>query len=386
LRPSFLGLIPTRACNLACDYCAFQAAGDSVQVMDLALARDAVDWYIGQVARAGQPLAEVHFFGGEPFCAPDVIDLAYHAARASAAAAGCTVRFEVATNGTFGEDRCRWVADSFDAVVLSLDGPADIQDQQRHRQGGQGSFEAVVRSARILSTGAAELAIRACVTAGTAVRMPAIAAWLCQEFRPTSVCFEPVQPSAASDAAGLFPPDAWTFASLYVQAAQVLEAHGVEPVYAAADIHTRRGSFCPVGQDVAIVSPDGTVAACYLLEHEWQARGLDLALGRFENGVPILDASRVAAARSLGVWRSPSCARCFCRWHCAGGCPVNHVLPGTPGDYDRLCIQTRLLTARGILHALERDDLVRHLIQERNALETMAWQASDAIADVRVSA
>jgi uncharacterized protein len=384
--PAFLGLIPTRGCNLACQYCGFLAPGGAEQIMDLALARDAIAWYLGLVARAGQRAAEVHFFGGEPFCAEEVIDFAYHSARLAAAEAGCTIRFEVATNGTFGQERCRWVADSLDSVILSLDGPADIHDRQRPRQGGQGSLDAVLRSARILSTGAAELSFRVCVTADTVTRMPDIAAWLCRDFRPVSVCFEPVQPSAPSEAAGLCPPDPWAFAWGYFQAADILEAHGVEPVYAAADIRTRRASFCPVGQDVAIVSPDGAVAACYLLPQDWEARELDLTLGHIEAGSARLDAGRIAAARDLSVWSKPLCARCFCRWHCAGGCHVNHALSTTPGDYDRLCLQTRLIALRNLLHTLDRDDLLRDLFRERQALEAMARRPSDAIADLEVAA
>jgi len=124
--------------------------------MDPRLARTAIDWYLELVA-GGSATAQVHFFGGEPFCAPEVVEFAVHYARLKAAQVGCTVSFEVSTNGTLDEERCRWVADTLDSVLLSLDGPADMHDRQRARRGGQGSFEAVVRSARILSEGSAEL-------------------------------------------------------------------------------------------------------------------------------------------------------------------------------------------------------------------------------------
>jgi uncharacterized protein len=386
LLPAFLGLIPTRGCNLACRYCGFQALSGSEERMDPALARAAAEWYVDQVARAGQQVAEVHFFGGEPFCAPEVIDVAYHSARLAAARAGVTIRFEVATNGTFDVRRCQWAAESLDSIVLSLDGPAAIHDGQRPRAGGRGSFDAVWQSAQILSSGTAELSIRSCVTADTVAHLPDIAAWLCHDLRPASVCLEPVQPSPLSEAAGLLPPDPWEFARQYVLAAAILEAHGVEPVYAPADVRTRRGSLCPVGQDVVIVSPDGTLAACYLLRHEWEARRLDLVLGRLTPQLICLDDERVAAVRRLGVWSRPLCTHCFCRWHCAGGCHVHHVTSDVPGDYDRLCIQARLIAARNLLHLLERDDLVRPLFEERGALERLACQPSDAVTAVQVSA
>jgi uncharacterized protein len=349
--------------------------------MDLGLARDALTWYLDLVAGSGARTAGIHFFGGEPFCAEEVVQFAFHFARLKAAQIGCSVRFEVATNGTFDEELCRWAADSLDDIVLSLDGPAEIQDRYRHRKGGQGSFESVARSARILSEGRANLSFRVCVTEETVGSLSQIAAWLCQDFRPVAVCFEPVQPTAQSRAAGLAPPGPWDFGRNFVRAARVLEAHGVEAVYAAANIRARRVSFCPVGRDVPIVSPDGSVAGCYLLAKDWEARGLDMRLGVVDGGSVRLDERAIAAVRELNVWNKPFCARCFCKWHCAGGCHVNHPLPGTPGAYDRLCIQTRIITLCNVLQAMGREDLTSALLDDTEALSRAMLQASDAMAD-----
>ena len=388
LMPAFLGLIPTRGCNLACAYCGFVPAGEPTGAMPLPLVRDAVEWYLDLVGRAGMQTAEVHFFGGEPFCAEEVIDVAYHAARLKAAQVGCTVRFEVVTNGAFSEERCRWAADSLDVVILSLDGPATVHDQHRRRRDGRGSFEQVARSARILSQGAAELAFRVCVTEETVETqgLPEIAAWLLQEFRPVSVCFEPLQPTAQSEAAGLSPPDGWAFARGFIQAARILEASGVVPVYTAADIQARRVSFCPVGQDVTIVSPDGTVNACYLLRRDWEAQGLDLRLGSMGNGTVHLDAGAVETTRNLNVWNKPACAGCFCKWHCAGGCHVNHRLAPTPGAYDRQCIQTRIIALRNVLKALGCEGQMSEMLGSPELLARTVLQPSDRLAEVRLAA
>lgn len=382
--PAFLGLIPTRGCNLGCSYCGFLMAEAPDSVMDLELARNAIDWYLQLTGENGARTAEIHFFGGEPFCATEVLDFAFHYARLKASEAGRTVRFEIATNGTFVEARCRWAADSLDSIILSLDGPADIQDLHRPRRDGSPSFDRVSRSASILSAGAAELSVRVCVTADTVERLPAIAGWLGQDFRPVSVGFEPLQPSVPSRAAGLEPPDPWTFAQKYCEAAWILEAHGVEPVYAAADIGTRRVTFCPVGQDVPIVSPDGTIAACYLLARDWEEKGLDLRLGKLDGGDVFLDGAAVAAARGLNVLAEPRCSGCFCKWHCAGGCHVNHMLPDSHDGYDRLCIQTRILALRNILKETGRDDLMVDLLADRQALERAALQESDDLVSVEL--
>ncbi len=382
--PSFLGLLPTRGCNLACRYCGFAVGEEPQQRMSLELARDAVNWYLDTVQRAGGKHAEIHFFGGEPFYAPEVVDFAVHLGRTRAREAGLTVRFEVATNGVFDERRCRWIADNLDAVVLSLDGPPDVQALHRPYRDGRSSAEVVERTAEMLSEGPAALYLRACVTDATVERMPEIAAWFCERFRPAGVCFEPLQPPTPPARAPFEPPDPWAFGRAFVLAARILEAHGIEAVYAAADIHTRRTSFCPVGQDTAIVSPDGTISACYLLPRDWEMRGLDLRLGRIAGGQVHLDRAAVAAARALNVYNKPHCARCFCRWHCAGGCHVNHGPTGPNGAYDRLCIQTRLIALRNLLQALDQEPLFDAWLQDPSAVKRAILQPSDRLLDVEV--
>jgi len=348
--------------------------------MDLELARDAVEWYMDLVQ--GTDDVEIHFFGGEPFYAPEVLDLAVHLARLRAQDRGSTVRFETATNGAFGEARCRWAADHLDTLVLSLDGPPDIHDAHRPYKDGRGSYRTVDRSARILSEGACDLYLRSCVTDETVHRMPEIAAWFCENYGPQGVSFEPVQPMETPSGMSFAPPEPFAFARHFFQAAEILERYGIEPVYASADIHTQRVSFCPVGQDAVIVSPDGSIDACYLLEQEWQARGMDLHLGTIAGrGHVQVDPEAIAATRRLNVWNKPACAKCFCRWHCAGGCHVNHPLPDAPGNYDRLCYQTRLIAARNLLQAMGRHDLTRQLAQDDDAMQRLAAQPSDLLVE-----
>ena len=49
--------------------------------------------------------------------------------------------------------------------------------------------------------------------------------------------------------------------------------------------------------------------------------------------------------------------------------------------YDRLCLQTRVITLRNILRAMGREDLIWTVLNDDRALERMAWQRSDALVD-----
>ncbi|NDJ85447.1 MAG: radical SAM protein [Chloroflexi bacterium] len=384
LIPSALGILSTRACNLACRYCGFLPETGQ-QHMPPSLARDAVNWYMDTVATHDIAHAEIHFFGGEPFCAEDVVEVAVHLGRRRATEIGCSLRFEVATNGTFSEARCHWVADNIDTVILSFDGTPDIHNKHRPRRDLSGSYDAVHRNALILAEGNAALSIRACITDETVTKMPELAAWFCETFHPEAIGFETLQPTQWSQAADLHPPDALAFARNFMRAAEICAEYGVQTAYAASNISAKQVTFCPVGKDFVIIAPDGTLSACYLRRYEWEAKNMDLAFGRFDARTGAhFDLDHVAFARSLNVHNKPLCDGCFNKWHCAGGCHVNHSLGTQPGDYDRLCVQSRLITLYNILKALDQVALLEDVFDDAAALQRMLLQPSDRIDRVEV--
>jgi uncharacterized protein len=380
LDPRFLGLIPTRGCNLACRYCNFAAGTASRQQMSPQIVKGAIDWYLPLKRERGHRRAEIHFFGGEPFAASEVIDLAVPYARQRAGELGIRVAFEVATNGVFSEARAAWVGSYFDTVILSFDGFAETQNAHRPFAGGQGTAAVVARSAHILSESSADLYLRACVTDQTVTQMPAIARWFCETFRPTGVCFEPLHLSVEARQAGLIPPDPWDFAHFFMEAEKVLSDFGLRAIHASADIDAQRVSFCPAGEDTVIVTPDGVINSCYLLAKEWEAKGLDLWLGRLdEHGAVMLAGDDIARAREYTVWRKPACADCFCRWHCAGGCHVNHPRHDRSKAYDDRCIETRAISLFRLLHRLDQPALAARLASDRDALRRAVLSPDDLL-------
>ncbi len=379
-KPLFLGLIPTRGCNMACRYCDFAAPKNSSPVMSLSLARAAVMAYFHLLGETGETQAAIHFFGGEPFWADEVIHFVVPFAAATAASHGITVHFEATSNGLYNENRCRWIADHFHTLVLSLDGPADVQNYQRPALNGRQVDEIITRNARILSQGNVNLIVRVCVTAATVTRLPEIAHWLSQEFQPSAVCWETLIASPLALAAGLVPPDPWQFALQFNAAATILESQGIQTILSTADISANRLTFCPVGQDALIVTPEGQINACYLLERDWQRQDLDLRLGYLDEQQNrfVLDPQAVRHARQLNVTQKPFCTNCLCRFHCAGGCHVNHT-PG--GPHDPLCIQTRLITIASLLRQLNQPELAVAWLSAQAADHATTWQMSDYLVD-----
>ena len=374
--PFFLGLIPTRGCNMGCPYCDFSAPKTSSESMDLNLARESINMYMDIMAENGHKEAEVHFFGGEPFYAEDVVHFVVAYATMRAQELGLHVRFEATSNGLYNSTRANWVADYFDTVVLSLDGPDYIQDHNRPGLNGKSVFEAVTRTAKIFSERSIELILRTCVTSDSVHLLPEMAEWFARDFRPSTWCVETLTESPLNEAAGLNLPDPWEFAKYFDIAARILEPYGIELVNSTTDVRQIQHTFCPVSRDAMIVSPDGSVDACYLLKKDWSRNGLNMRYGHIHvpgvtepqgdlpkyqnsgfisldsigvsNGVATLateatleiDEEALAGIRDLNVYNRSLCDDCMCRYHCAGGCHVNHDTSRKPGDFDNLCVHT----------------------------------------------
>ena len=381
LQPVFLGILPTRACNLACVYCDFGASNALTSCMDFQTATAAVDWMAGYVKSLGWNTLNIHFFGGEPFFAGDVVDVVVHRARAVASRLGLLPHFEVTTNGVFDEERARFVAEYFDTVVLSFDGFKEIHDRHRPCHNTLGSFDIVARTAQILSQSSVELCFRLCVTQESVFQLEQIAQWFCETFQPSVINVETLQPTPESDAAGLNPPNPYDFAVHYVKANRIVEGFGIKAIYASTSTDVPRQSFCPVGKDALIVSPDGRVSGCYLPPHEWKKRGLNFDVGRLSpDGTMQVDDAAITRLRRI-VTEKPRCERCFCRWTCAGGCHVNHSYPGCSSKYNNFCIQTRIITACLHLKDLGFEQVADTLLDSRTAMESLALQPSDRLED-----
>jgi len=377
--PYFLGLIPTRLCNLSCLYCDFAGSRQPGSIMKLTTAQEAIEAYFQLARQSDLQEVEVHFFGGEPFFAENVVHFAVAYAESRAQELGLRVRFEATSNGVYNPERCRWIADYFDTIVLSLDGPEDIQEGQRPAKNGRKTAQTVIRNARILSEGPVELVIRSCVTQATVNRLPEIASWIASEFIPSTVCFEALTPSILSKKAGLYPPDPWDFARNFILASDILEEAGIETALSTVVLHNLRTSFCPVGQDALIISPDGSIDACYLMQDDWKRAGLDMHLGWLKDGKFQIDPKAVRRVRNNSVYDKPLCTACLCHYHCAGGCHINHSVAHSGGAYDSLCLQTRLITIASLLKRLGQDSLMHTWLDDRRALEISAWQSTDLL-------
>ena len=377
INPGFLGIIPTRDCNGACRYCDFGANHSSNIVLSYAQAIAGVDWYANNLLENSRKLFKVHFFGGEPMIAPDVVEVVIHRARKIASENNLIPGFGISTNGQYSSSWACFLGRYFDTVTLSFDGPEHIHNLHRPTKKGTGSFVCAERTAKEISKLPAQLSLRVCISSKNVDLMEEITEWFCDSFFPSCINFEALKPVKSCAEYGINRPDPYIFARNFIKSRQIAESYGIECVYATDLGDKPVFSSCPVGNDAVIIAPDGQICSCYLQPERWQEFGLDFSVGTVDaEGNIYVDKINMQNIHDF-VTDKKRCDRCFCQWNCAGGCFVR----GHNNEYDSFCIQSRIITVCSLLESLGFSHLSAKLLSDPVALKEISLQPTDILCD-----
>jgi uncharacterized protein len=321
--PQSISLNVSSSCNLTCGYC-YAARGNfggaQPAPMEWATARAAIDRLIAD-ADPGAPLT-IGFLGGEPFVNRRLIHSAVAHAMSEGMRHRLDIRFSVTTNGTLLEPAdIALVREHPFAVTISLDGTADVQDRQRPRHSGGGSWQAVVdRIAPLLAVpGKAKIAARATITRDN-LDIPTPLETLAALGFP-EVGFSPLRVGPAGS--GVLRDADWPdyLAAMIAASRQELDRlrRGL-PIrltnLAIALKQLHRGAAspypCGAGGGYFSVAADGRWYACHrAIGQEAYALGSNTALDA---------ARRRKFVLNRHVHAQPECRSCWARYLCSGGC------------------------------------------------------------------
>ena len=138
-----IGLFLAQECNMRCVYCygnAGEYAGGGL--MDEATAFRAVDWLLENSGSAKR--VNIGFFGGEPLLNFPLMRKIVPHARQKASEAGKEMRFGMTTNGSLLTDEViAFIRDEKINLLVSFDGPPEIQNRQRPFKDGSGSYDRI---------------------------------------------------------------------------------------------------------------------------------------------------------------------------------------------------------------------------------------------------
>ena len=140
------------ACNLHCAYCFFLKKGELYPGSDFRMSDEVHEAYIRQLLEGHRvPQVTVAWQGGEPtLMGLDFYRRSIELQR-KYQKPGTRIENTFQTNGILLDDEwCRFFHENNFLIGLSLDGPKELHDFYRKDKGGHGTFDRVVRAARLL--------------------------------------------------------------------------------------------------------------------------------------------------------------------------------------------------------------------------------------------
>ena len=320
--PHEVTLFPTSRCNLRCRYCYADAGRKSID-MPWNVAQAAIDLVATNAGLMGLRKFGVGFHGGgEPTVAWETVVHCTEYARAKAQEKGLEVDVYAATNGLLSDAKLQFIVEHFSTANISLDGPPDVQDYNRPRAGGGGSYAQVSRSMKFFDAHRFFYGIRATITAGTAGRMAETVRWIMSQFRPGYLHLEPAWLCGRCTTTGETPPADDVFAENFLKAVEAGRELGIDVHYSGARLDVLTSKFCAAPGDGFTMLPEGIVTSCFEVSEPSDARADIFHYGRYDaaTGTIVFDSQRIAALQAMSVDNLPFCGNCFCKWHCAGDC------------------------------------------------------------------
>lgn len=355
--PTSVSLFLTNDCTLRCRYC-YADGGMNKRHMPWEMVDGILTSVVKNAVRLQRSRISVHFHGGGDVSAawPLVVRTRERLHDLTTShQIECTT--SVGLNGILNSEQQRWVVDNIDSATVSVDGPPVIHDSQRPFPNGQSSFPAVHKTLKAFDAAHFPYAIRTTVTAEGVNRLSNIISFFCDTFEAKNIKCEPMYPRGRGLQPSLHAPDAELFVRQFRKARSIARKAGRVLTYSGARLDVLTNVFCQAAGDSCAVTPEGWVTSCYEVLDPGDPFAEVFFYGRFNPELQKfeIDEERRKRLSDLSVLNKPFCSRCFCRWHCAGDCPVKSLhAERTPGNSvpDR-CYISRELTKDQLVEAVE---------------------------------
>lgn len=337
----------TQVCNLHCKYCA--AGGDGTYGDPIK--RIAVEKTIPQVfsfidrVPADQSF-QINFFGGEPLLYPDGIRILAEAAAAYAEEKKVKIFFHVITNGTLiDEARLQLLVDLKASVSVSLDGPAEMNDQRRPGKGGKPSTHLVLEGLKKLSAVKDQLG----GLSVSGVFAKGIDLTEVYRFYRTlgvdsyGLNYDVYDRDPEASAAFVKEMERVAFLAYNLGGeTELRKINYFSTIFDILDSQTKVRNHCEAGKTSFTADSNNNVYAC-----PWQVGDTKELVGQGS----MLFQNRLAEYQNP-LTDKTSCQDCWARYLCGGGCMVSHqAATGNRHKVDELfCERTRQVAAIALMY------------------------------------
>lgn len=331
--PTSVTILPTAGCNFRCKYC-YASSGDERQQhgrrhIDPSVAHAAVRLVIDNACQIGVDTCFLSFRGGgEPLTVWRLLAeiVANGRAYANQRSPKLGLSVSLITNGYLRPEVIDWVAASVDSVMVSLDGPADIQNDQRPLANGSPTFDKVIAAIKELDRrGVPEIKAHATVSSRYVERMPEIVNFVCQHLPVQQYYLAPVVTEGRCLETGCSQPNLRVFAEGMRAAREVAASFGKQAISSLPDqvFSDVRRQYCEANRPGFTVTPDGLVTSCQVVMDSSDPRSSVFHYGAWDAGAEAFrfDAEAIERLRSRDLNSLAQCRDCFAKYQCVGGCP-----------------------------------------------------------------
>ena len=355
--PTSVSLFLTSNCTLRCRYC-YAEGGKSTAQMPWDMISGVLDEVLENVLSAKLSHMTVHFHGGGDVSAAWLLFVrAREYLGEITEPRGIAIRTSVGTNGMLNREQQKWVIRNIENATISIDGPPDIQDFQRPRPDGGPSFPMVSDTIRAFDEAGYPYGIRSTVTAESVFHLDEIVSYFCKHFGTRRIKVEPMYPRGRGVDSQVRPPDAVAFVENFRKARAIARDAGRDLEYSGVRLGTLTNVFCQAAGESCGVTPDGWITGCYEVLNPTDPLAGRFFYGHYDRRLKrlVVDDEKRKRLFDLSVENKPFCAKCFCKWHCAGDCPAKSSQSGEmfSSDAPDRCYINRELTKDRLVEVLD---------------------------------
>lgn len=316
-------------CNLACKYC-FASQGDyggvKRELMSFDVAKRAVDFLISM--SGPRQHCEIDFFGGEPLLNWDVVKQTVEYIESIQAQHNKIFKLTLTTNGVLlTQDKIDYVNEHNMSLVLSIDGREEVHNRMRPSAGGTDTYKTVAKNLvnAVKQRDGREYYVRGTYTHNNLDFVKDVMAMSDLGFEHLSM--EPVVGKEGEyvlrdEDLPILEKEYEKLADLYLQRQKDGWGEKFNFFHFRMDLYrgpcmAKRLRGCGAGHEYMAVVPNGDIYPC----HQFVGRD-GYVLGNVYEGLKNFDIPR--EFRNTHVFTKPTCAACWAKFFCSGGCHANN--------------------------------------------------------------
>jgi len=226
----------------------------------------------------------------------------------------------IATNGILEDTQVIWIADNFNMIGLSCDGPPDIHNRQRPLNNNYPTFSHVQKTASILVEKQCPFTIRTTITPESVSRQSEIIAFLNQYLFASQFRFEPVYLVDYGNGGQKYAED---FVHYYILAQAEAKKRSCLLSYSGSRPEETHGSYCDVLRNVLRLTPEGNATNCFCSFGGESKTNLQNIIGWYDEikDEYLIDHVKVSLLKHKAQIIPEYCHGCENENHCSHDCP-----------------------------------------------------------------